>query len=172
MITYLFIDTRNRVRSLLRFQEVIRELNQITSTSYFRYSRRVMGCRFEGKITNQGKPSTLRLIVLEFISVVVLEAPSAGLFVIKSAGILSERNLVCRRGRRRGSNRMSGVNHRVCPVPEVFLVKVSRRSATGMNIMETWSQLYHSRIDNIQLLGSHCRKPKVQVHLNVPRVKM
>jgi len=37
--------------------------------------------------TDQGNPSTLDLIVLEFISVVVFEAPSGSLFIIESVGI-------------------------------------------------------------------------------------
>jgi len=39
---------------------------------------------------DQRSPSTFHLIVLEFISVVIFEAPSGSLFIIESAGIFGE----------------------------------------------------------------------------------
>jgi hypothetical protein len=88
--THLLIHTYNRIRSLLRFQQVVRELNQIgltLSVSYLPIDRRIWG----GGFTDQGKPSTLHLIVLQFISVVIFETPSPGLLIVESARIFGER---------------------------------------------------------------------------------
>ena len=121
MITHLLIHTCDRVRSLLRFQQVIRELNQIVSElSISHITGGGVGWR---SCTDQGSPCTLLLIVLEFISVVIFEAPGASLLVEKGAGVFVERYLARRCGRRRGSGWEGVIGHRLRPVREVFLVK-------------------------------------------------
>ena len=102
--------------------------------SIFQYQE---GGRLRERITDQGDPSTLCLIVLEFISVVIFEPPCAGLFIVESAGIFVERYRACGCGRGRGSCRKSFICHRLCPVREVFLVKVLWKAATAMDTLNT-----------------------------------